>query len=112
MTNENKIKEYLKSLPSNTRISFRTYLDFNYKIGGCPQINRVLKIENSNGNFTYDYHEENNTLQLPNYISFYNLCNYLVRKSDEKDLCKKTYDYGRGLRFFEFWSLPIKYFID
>ena len=105
-------KEFLESLPSDTRISFKTYLDFSYRVGGDPQINRVLTIENGKGTFRYDYHKENNTLELPSDISFYSLCNYLIKKSDEKDLCKKTYDYGRGLRFFEFWSLPLKIFVD
>ena len=107
---EERIKEYLKSLPSNTRISLKTYLDFNYRVGGDPQINRVVEIENSKGRFSYDGHREKNSLVLPSGVSFYNLCNYLIRKSDAKDLCRITYDYGRGLRFFEFWSLPIGLF--
>lgn len=99
----NKIKEFLKTLPKDTKISLETYLDYNYKSSGTPQINLVVTIQNSTGSWTYNEHNRDsiNWEFLPNNISMWFFKNFIINRCKSVDKCNVKVDYSRGINTYK-----------
>ena len=107
-----EIKDFLKSLPQNTKISFQSFLDNSYYVGGIPQINRVIVINVNNNIYEFKQSRDGQKWDfLPKDINIWKFRNYIIKKADDFGLCKIECDYYRGLRFYEFYNLPLKIFL-
>lgn len=93
-----KIKDFLKTLPSDTKISLETYLDYSYKVGGYPQINLVITIQNSKGSYNYNQHNRDSIEWEVVPVGMYWFEKYIIEKCKELDLCDIKTNYNLGIR--------------
>lgn len=105
------IREWFKTMPNDTKISFYSYLDHSYIVGGYPQINHTFSITNKEKQINYNAHSKFQNMEwLPDNINIYQLRQYLVNTPSDKYV-KETTDYNRGLRFYQFNDVPICEFL-
>lgn len=109
---EKTIKNFLETLPKDTTISFKSFLDNSYYVGGYPQINREILIKNSNNTYFFNQRENGQKWDfLPQDINIWNFRNYILNKAIKLDLCNITIDHYHELRFYKFCNLPLKIFL-
>lgn len=106
------IKEWFKTMSKDTKISFNSYLDFSYVVGGVPQINHIFFIKSKDKQINYNRHSKFLNMEwLPKNINIEWLIKYIVNKPNNKYI-KITKDYNKGLNFYKFDNVPLSEFIE
>ncbi len=105
------IKEWFATMPKNTKISYESYLDHSYYVGGHPQINHIFTIENDTKKICYNQHSKFQNLEwLPKNINIEWLKKYILNRPSYEYLKVKN-DYDRELKFYQFDNVPISEFL-
>ncbi len=105
------IKEWFKTMPNDTKISFKSYLDNSYIVGGYPQVNHTFSIINKEKQINYNRHSKFPNMEwLPKNINIEWLIKYIIN-TPSNTYVKETTDYNRGLKFYQFNNISICEFL-